>query len=138
LLFVTKEKRYRANLPRELRSLSGMSSSTVFEAAAKERVRWWKPESVNREQKKSGPHMDKTYLLDASAVLHFVDDDIGAGRMERRFQEASRHKSRLLMSVLNGGEVFYHDWQLRGEETARRTMASLACLPINYVPVDLP
>jgi hypothetical protein len=87
-------------------------------AAAKERVRWWKPESGNREQKKSGPHLDKTYVLGASAVLHFVDDDIGGGRMERRFQEASRHKSPLLMSVLNWGEGFYHDWQLRGRNGA--------------------
>ena len=80
--------------------------------------------------------MDKTYVLDASAVLHFVDDDTGAARMERLFQEAFHRNSPLLMSVVNWGEVFYHDWQLRGEETARQTMADSS--PSNQVrPVDL-
>ncbi len=81
--------------------------------------------------------MDKTYVLDASAVLHFVDDDTGADRMERLFQEAAHRDTPLLMSVVNWGEVFYHEWQQRGEETARRTMVSLARLPLDLIPVDL-
>ena len=40
------------------------------------------------------------------------------------------------MSVLNWGEVFYQLWQRRGEESAKTTMADLARLPIELVPVD--
>jgi predicted nucleic acid-binding protein len=81
--------------------------------------------------------MAKTYVLDASAVLHFVEDGAGAERVERLFQEAARRNNSLLISVLNWGEVFYHEWQQRGEETARRTLAKLAHLPLNLVSVDL-
>ena len=49
----------------------------------------------------------------------------------------SRSRTPLLMSVLNWGEVFYHSWQQRGEESARRTVADLLRFPIQLVPVDL-
>ena len=41
------------------------------------------------------------------------------------------------MSVLSWGEVYYHSWQQRGEESARSTLADLLLLPIELVPVDL-
>jgi predicted nucleic acid-binding protein len=81
--------------------------------------------------------MARTYVLDASAVLDFVEDGAGAERMERLFREAVRGSARLLISVANWGEVFYHQWQQRGEETARRTTAGLSRLSIEIVPVDL-
>ena len=34
------------------------------------------------------------------------------------------------------GEVFYHSWQERGEEFARKTISNLSRLPIETVPVD--
>jgi hypothetical protein len=64
-----------------------MSSSTVFWLQPRKGFAWWKPESGNREQKKSGPHLDKTYVLGASAVLHFVDDDIGGGGWNDDFKK---------------------------------------------------
>lgn len=80
--------------------------------------------------------MAKVYVLDASAMLRFVEDDAGAERIERLIKEA-RGSTPLLMSVVNWGEVFYHEWQERGEETARRTMANLERLPLDLVSVDL-
>lgn len=82
--------------------------------------------------------MSKTYVLDASAVLNFVEDGPGAERIERLFKDARHSGAPLLMSVLNWGEVFYQSWQHRGEESARRTIAGLARLPIEVVPVDIP
>jgi predicted nucleic acid-binding protein len=81
--------------------------------------------------------MNKKYVLDASALLHFVEDDVGAERMERLIKEAVHRSTPLLMSVVNWGEVFYHEWQHRDEQTARRTMAGLARLPLKLLPVDL-
>src|ERR1019366_9162599 len=81
--------------------------------------------------------MGKSYVLDATAVLDFVEDGAGAERMERLFKEAVHGGTPLLMSVVNWGEVFYHGWQQRGEEAARRTMAGLSRLPLEIVPVDL-
>ena len=82
--------------------------------------------------------MSQRYVLDASAVLHFVEDGPGAERVEKLFTDARRSGTPLLMSVLNWGEVFYHSWQLRGEESAKKTLAGLARLPIELISVDLP
>jgi predicted nucleic acid-binding protein len=82
--------------------------------------------------------MDRTYVLDASAVLRFVEDAAGAERMERLFKDAACGTSLLSISVVNWGEVFYHEWQLRGEQTARNTIAKVARLPLELVPVSLP
>jgi predicted nucleic acid-binding protein len=82
--------------------------------------------------------MARTYVLDASAVLDFVEDGPGAERMEWLFKEAVHRNTRLLISVANWGEVFYHQWQQRGEEAARRTIAALTRLSLEIVPVDLP
>ena len=79
--------------------------------------------------------MNKTYVLDANAILDFVDDGPGAGRMERLFQNA-RQQAPLLVSVVNWGEVFYHSWQERGEEFARTTVANLSRFPIELISVD--
>jgi predicted nucleic acid-binding protein len=81
--------------------------------------------------------VSKTYVLDASAVLDFIEDGPGAERIEELFRQARSDNSRLLMSVLNWGEVFYHSWQLRGEESAKILMAGLSRFPIELVPVDL-
>jgi predicted nucleic acid-binding protein len=81
--------------------------------------------------------MSKTYVLDASAVLTFVEDGPGAERMQQLLMDARSSNTALLMSVLNWGEVFYHSWQQRGEESARGLMSDLSQLPIELVSVDL-
>ena len=82
--------------------------------------------------------MTKSYVLDANAVLDFVEDGPGAKRVEQLFKDALHERSRVLMSVVNWGEVFYHSWQRDGEESARRLLADLSRLPLELVSVDLP
>lgn len=82
--------------------------------------------------------MSKTYVLDANAVLSFVDDAAGAARIEQLLRDARHGSIALLMSVLNWGEIFYHSWQQRGEQSARRLLDDLVRLPIELVPVDTP
>jgi predicted nucleic acid-binding protein len=78
-----------------------------------------------------------TYVLDANAVLDLIEAGPGSRKVERLLQSALQQQSSLLISVLNWGEVFYLLWQRRGEETARRTVASLSRLPLRIIPVDL-
>jgi predicted nucleic acid-binding protein len=80
--------------------------------------------------------MSRTYVLDANAVLDFLEDGPGAERMEQLFRDARHRSEPALMTVVNWGEVFYHSWQLRGEESARRIVAELSRLPLELVPVD--
>jgi predicted nucleic acid-binding protein len=81
--------------------------------------------------------MSKSYVLDANAVLDFVEDGPGGKRVERLLNDALHGRSRVLISVVNWGEVFYHSWQEQGEESARRILAGLSRLPLELVPVDL-
>ena len=79
----------------------------------------------------------KKYVLDANAVLDFIEAGPGWRKVESLLQSARQQGSLVSISVLNWGEVFYLLWQGRSEETARRTTAGLSRLPIEIVPVDL-
>jgi predicted nucleic acid-binding protein len=81
--------------------------------------------------------MSRQYVLDASAVLDFLENGPGAERVEQLFKDARDSGAPLLMSVLNWGEVLYHSWQQRGEESARVSLAGLSRLSIELIPVDL-
>jgi predicted nucleic acid-binding protein len=81
--------------------------------------------------------MNKTYVLDASAILDFLTNGAGAGRVEQLIKDAHRANHPLLVSVANWGEVFYLSWQRHGEQSARRALADLSLLPIQVIPVDL-
>ena len=80
--------------------------------------------------------MNKTYVLDASAVLDLIEAGPGFTKVERLLQEGLRNQAAVLISVLNMGEVFYMLWQRRGEEKARQALANLFRLPIQIVVVD--
>jgi predicted nucleic acid-binding protein len=79
----------------------------------------------------------KTFVLDANAILDYVENGPGAGKVERLLTDPLREATLLLVSVLNWGEVFYLLWQRVGEEKARQTLASLLRLHLRIVPVDL-
>jgi predicted nucleic acid-binding protein len=81
--------------------------------------------------------MTKTYVLDANAILDFLDAGPGAPRVREVIRESLVRNVPLLMSVVNWGEVLYIIWQRRGEEAARKAMADLSRLSIEPVPVDL-
>jgi predicted nucleic acid-binding protein len=79
----------------------------------------------------------KTYVLDASALVNFIADSAGAGRVQQLFEEAYRGHLALLASVVNVGEVFYKAWQTEGEEHARSVIDLVSRLPFAMIPVDL-
>jgi predicted nucleic acid-binding protein len=80
----------------------------------------------------------KTYVLDANAILDYLQDGPGASTVERLLRETFRHGASLMISVINLGEVFYLLWKNKGEQKARQTIDDLTLLPLQTVPVDLP
>jgi ribonuclease VapC len=79
----------------------------------------------------------RNYVLDANALINFVDNGPGALRVNELIKEAFRQGSFLLISVANWGEVFYSLWLKQGEERARQTLSNLLRLPIEIIPVDI-
>lgn len=79
----------------------------------------------------------KRYVLDASALLAFFEDEPGAGKVQELLTQAGQADRRLLLSVVNWGEVYYVAWQRGGAAAARQKLEEMARLPIEVVDVDM-
>jgi predicted nucleic acid-binding protein len=82
--------------------------------------------------------MIQSYVLDANALLDFVEAGPGIHKVDQLLQAAAGQQATIYVSVMNLGEVFYWLWQKRSEEQARQTLDGLSRLPIQIVSVDLP
>lgn len=78
----------------------------------------------------------KDYVLDASALLEYLEGSPGAEKVEQVLASSHRREVTVAISVMNWGEVFYNLWQHHGEEVARRELGRLARLPLQIVQVD--
>ncbi len=79
----------------------------------------------------------KSFVLDASAAIDYVQSGPGANKMEQLLADSIRQQLRLLISVLHLAEVYYLTWQRAGEERARQTVSTFSRLPVQIIPVDL-
>ena len=79
----------------------------------------------------------RKYVLDANALIGFFEGRLGvAEKVRRLLSESVRRDSRLLMSAVNWGEVFYIEWRYHGEAKAREAEAKLQELPIAVIAAD--
>lgn len=78
----------------------------------------------------------KRYVLDASALIAFFQDEPGATKVQDLLTQAGQAERPLLMSVVNWGEVYYVAWQRSGEAAARQKLDEMARLPIEVVEAD--
>jgi predicted nucleic acid-binding protein len=80
----------------------------------------------------------RSLVLDASAVIDYLEAGLSAAKVEQLLADAFRQQLLLYISVLNLAEVYYLTWQRTGEEKARQTVSNFSRLPVQIVPVDLP
>jgi predicted nucleic acid-binding protein len=78
----------------------------------------------------------KRYMLDASAVIAFLEDRGGAQVIEELFGKAASSQQYLQMSVVNWGEIYSAISRVTSREAANRKMEELEQLPIELVDVD--
>lgn len=81
--------------------------------------------------------MKKTYVLDASAALDFLEGGPGTDRVKQVLRDALGQKTSVLMSVAHLGEVFYHVWPGHGSEGARRAVNELILMSVRPVDINL-
>ena len=65
--------------------------------------------------------------------MTFFEDRPGAANVEELLARAAERKCKLLMSVVNWGEVYYSVWRAKGPGVARKVLAEIAQLPIDLV-----
>lgn len=75
----------------------------------------------------------KTYVLDASALLAFLQRKPGAAKINELLKEAVRGRADILMSAINYGEVYGASVREQGLERAASVMSAVRPLPIHVL-----
>jgi predicted nucleic acid-binding protein len=76
-----------------------------------------------------------TYVLDASAILRYLDDEAGAGRVEQIIKGHITGKNRVAISAIHWGEVVGIAWKRLGEAGMRAALSRLSAFGFEVVPV---
>jgi predicted nucleic acid-binding protein len=76
-----------------------------------------------------------TYILDACALIAFVNEETGEGyeEVDALLTRAAAGEITLYISVVNLVEVYYHCIKKDGEETAEKIMNDVEKLPVTVV-----
>ena len=81
--------------------------------------------------------MSKTYVLDAWALLAFLQgEEPAAERVRSIIEKAGKGSVRLMISIVNLGEVYYRIGRTRGQAEADEALAALYLLPWEILPAD--
>ena len=76
-----------------------------------------------------------TKILDSWALIAFLEDEPAAGEVEKLLQQAADERHKLLLSVVNWGEVYYNTMREVSQEAAEQKVREIASLPIDLVGV---
>lgn len=76
------------------------------------------------------------YVVDASALLRYLDREPGFDRIAQLLKEAARAKCELLVSAVNWGEVISVIYKVHGLSMTRSVSSQIRALPLTIVSVD--
>ena len=76
------------------------------------------------------------FVLDAFALLAYLNDEPTAARVEKVLEQAGKDKCRLIVSIMNLGELLYITERRGGISKAQDALALIRQLPIEILPVD--
>jgi len=76
-----------------------------------------------------------TKVLDSWALIAFFEDEPAAEAVEKLLAQAAAEKHKLLLSVVNWGEIYYNTMREVSQEAAEQQARDLAALPIDIVGV---
>lgn len=74
--------------------------------------------------------MVETYVLDACALIVYLDEEEGFDKIKTMLEKAARKELRLLMHVLNFLEVYYQIYRDQSPEDADDLLSRMKVLPI--------
>ena len=80
--------------------------------------------------------MDSAYILDSYALLAYFEDEAGGEKVEKILRAAQTGKTKLFLSVINFGEIYYNTVRERGREKADEVRLVTEQLPVTLVPAD--
>lgn len=74
-----------------------------------------------------------TFVLDASALIAFLNDEEGADKVDNILQRAKDGNCTLYMNKINTLEVYYGVYREDGKEKAEGTLTKVSSLPLTVV-----
>jgi len=77
-----------------------------------------------------------TKVLDSWALMAFLQDEPAAAEVEKLLVKAAEDKHKLLLCVVNWGEIYYAIARTEGQAVAEQKVADLATLAIELVPLS--
>ena len=77
-----------------------------------------------------------TKVLDSWALIAFLEDEPAADAVEKVLARAAADKHKLLLSVVNWGEIYYNTMREVSQEAAEQQARAIAALPIDIVGVS--
>jgi predicted nucleic acid-binding protein len=76
------------------------------------------------------------FILDSFALLAYLQDEPAAPRVETLLENAKKEKCRLMISVINLGEILYITERRGGVSKAQDALALIQQLPVEILPAD--
>jgi predicted nucleic acid-binding protein len=77
-----------------------------------------------------------TKVLDSWALIAFFEDEPAAETVEKILEQAAAERHKLLMSVVNWGEIYYNTMREVSQEAAEQKLKEIAAMPIEIVDAD--
>ncbi len=81
--------------------------------------------------------MDNSYVLDSYALIAHLEDEAGGEQVRKLLRAAKAGKTKLYLSVINLGELYYNTLRERGREKADEVLFITEQLPITIVNADM-
>jgi len=78
----------------------------------------------------------RAYVLDASALLRYLDRESGFERVATLLKQAAREDVRLMVSAVNWGEVASVLYKAHNASVAREMISKLRSLPLTITSVN--
>ncbi len=81
--------------------------------------------------------MDSSYVLDSYALIAHLEDEAGGEQVRKILRAAKAGKTKLYLSAINLGELYYNTFRERGREKADEVVFITEQLPITIVNADM-
>jgi len=75
--------------------------------------------------------MKKIYVIDASALIVYFNNENGADKVAALFKKAVRKEGEIFMSVINLYEVYYDCLRIKGQKKAKELLEKIELLPLS-------
>jgi predicted nucleic acid-binding protein len=75
-----------------------------------------------------------TYVLDASAILRYLDSEAGADRVEEIIKDHLGGRNRIIVSAVHWGEIASVTWKRHGIETVEKVFFRLFAFGFEVIP----